>query len=89
MQVIGQINGNEHTSRRRIDTHVVRSVVQELGSCIALDIMGIVISPAQLDIYPVLLSGGAVHHVSEEKASQNNLIPHKTLLQLLHVFDRE
>lgn len=89
VQVIGQINGNEHTSGRWIDTHVVCSVVQELGSCIALDIMGIVISPAQLDIYPVLLSGGAVHHISKEKASQNNLILHKTLLQLLRVFDRE
>lgn len=89
MQVIGQIDGNEHTGGRRIDAHVVCRIVQELGSCIALDIMGIVISPTQLDIYPVFLSGGAVHHISEEKASQDNLILHKTLLQLLHDFDRE
>lgn len=65
MQVIGQVDGNEHTCGRRVDTHVVCGVVQELGPGVALDVMGIIVPPAQLDVNPILLSGGAVHHIPE------------------------
>ncbi|KAI1231858.1 hypothetical protein IHE44_0007496 [Lamprotornis superbus] len=44
---------------------------QELGPCIALDVVGVVVAPAQLDVNPVLLGGGAVHHIPEEKTSHN------------------
>ena len=65
MQVICQVNSNEHTSGRRVDTHVVCGVVQELGPGITLNVMGIVVPPAQLYINPILLSGGAIHHIPE------------------------
>lgn len=65
VQVIGQVNGNEHTCGRRVDTHVVCGVVQELGPCVALNVMGIIVSPAQLDVNPIFLSSGTVHHIPE------------------------
>lgn len=80
VQVVGQINGNEHPSGRGVDAHVVRGVVQELGPGVALDVVGVVVAPAQLNVNPVLLGGGAVHHIPEEKASQQEFILHKTPL---------
>lgn len=81
VQVVGQINGNEHPSGRGVDAHVVCGVVQELGPGVALDVVGVVVAPAQLDVNPVLLGGGAVHHIPEEKASHSEFILHKTPLQ--------
>lgn len=49
VQIIGQINGNKHTSGRRVDTHVVCGIVQELGPGIAFNVVGIIVPPAQLD----------------------------------------
>ena len=65
MEVVGQVKGDEHPGGRGVDTHVVCGVVQELGPGVALNVMGVVVSPAQLNVDPVLLSGGAVHHVPE------------------------
>lgn len=67
VQVIGQVDGNEYTCGRRVDTHVVRGVVQELGPGVALNVVGIIVPPAQLDVNPVFLGGGAVHHIPEDK----------------------
>lgn len=63
VQIICQVNGNEHTSGRRVDTHVVCGVVQELGPGVAFNVMGIIVPPAQLDINPILLSSGTIHHI--------------------------
>ena len=63
MEVVSQVNGNEHPCGGGVDTHVVGGVVQELGSGVTLNVMGVVVTPAQLNVDPVLLCGGAVHHV--------------------------
>lgn len=63
VQIVCQVNGNEHTSGRRVNTHVVCGVVQELGPGVAFNVMGIIVPPAQLDINPILLSGGTIHHI--------------------------
>lgn len=70
MEVVGQVDGDEHPRGGGVDTHVVGGVVQELGTGIALDVVGVVVSPAELDVDPVLLGGGAVHHIPEEKERQ-------------------
>lgn len=64
VEVVGQVDGDEHPCGGGVDTHVVRGVVQELGPGVALDVVRVVVAPAQLDVDPVLLRGGAVHHVS-------------------------
>ena len=64
VQVVGQIEGDEDTGRRRVDRHVVRGVIEELGAGVAFDVVGIVVAPTQLDVDPVLLSGRVVHHIA-------------------------
>mmetsp|Transcript_39638 Transcript_39638/g.86525 ORF Transcript_39638/g.86525 Transcript_39638/m.86525 type:complete len:232 (+) Transcript_39638:1500-2195(+) len=63
VQVVGEINSKKNSSRRRIDRHVVSRVVQELGTTIPLDIVGIKIAPSKLNINPVLRCGRAVKTV--------------------------
>lgn len=63
MEVVGQVDGNEHPGGRGVDTHVVGGVVQELGPGVALNVMRVIVTPTQLNVDPVLLRGGAVHHV--------------------------
>ncbi len=46
-----------------VDGHVVCGVVQELGTRVALNVVGVVVTPPQLDIDPVLVAGLLVHHV--------------------------
>lgn len=66
MEVVGQVDGDEHPGGGGVDAHVVGGVVQELGSSVALDVVRVVVSPAKLYVDPVLLGGCAVHHVPEE-----------------------
>ena len=61
MQIVGQINRDEHTGRGGVDTHVVCGVVQELRSAIPLDVMAVEISPSKLDVEPELLCGSTIH----------------------------
>lgn len=54
MQVVGEIETDEGTSRRRVDRHVVRRVIEELGTSVTFDIVRIKISPSKLNVDPVL-----------------------------------
>ena len=63
VQVVGQIHTHEHTCRRRVDGHVVSGVVQELGTAIALDVVGVVVTPSELHIDPVLRGGRAIEAI--------------------------
>ena len=63
VQIVGQVDGDHAARRRRIDAHVVRGVVEELGARIALDVVRVVVAPAQLHVQPVLLRGRIVHDV--------------------------
>ena len=38
---------------RRVDGHVVRRVVEELGARVPLDVVAVVVAPAQLHVEPV------------------------------------
>lgn len=72
VQVISQVNGNENAGGGGVDAHVIRGVVQKLGPGVALNVMGVVVSPSQLDVNPVFLCGGAVHHVSVGEQAVKN-----------------
>ena len=64
MKIVSQVNADEHPSRGGVDTHVVSSVVEVFCTCVSLDVMGVVVTPAKLYINPVLLSCGTVHDVT-------------------------
>lgn len=88
MQVVRQINGNEHSGGRRVDGHVVRRVVQELSSCVTLNVVRVVISPPQLYVDPVLLRRCVVHGVSTNKSKDIFILlsiksPVRLLIQLV------
>ena len=67
MQVIGEVQCDHDSGGGGVDAHVISGVVEELGTGITLHIMGIIVTPAQLHIYPILLSGGGVHHVPKHR----------------------
>jgi hypothetical protein len=50
-------------ARRRVDGHVVGTVVEELGTSVSLDVVGVEVSPSELHVDPVLAARGAVEHV--------------------------
>merc|ERR1719318_1929485 len=62
-KVVCQVNGYEDTGGGGVDGHVVSGVVQELGPGVPLHVMGVIVTPSQLHVNPVLLRGGGVHHV--------------------------
>ena len=64
VQVVGEVDGQQDSGGRGVDAHVVGGVVEVLGARVPLDVVGVVVPPPQLDVQPVLLGGGAVHHVS-------------------------
>lgn len=64
MEVVSQVNGNENAGGGGVDAHVICGVVQKLGPGVALNVMRIIVPPSQLNVNPVFLCGGAVHHVS-------------------------
>mmetsp|Transcript_21771 Transcript_21771/g.52019 ORF Transcript_21771/g.52019 Transcript_21771/m.52019 type:complete len:426 (-) Transcript_21771:5117-6394(-) len=63
VQVVREVDTDHDTGWGRIDGHVVGGVVQELGSDVALDVMRIVVAPAELDIDPVLVARLLVEHI--------------------------
>ena len=84
MKVVGQVDGDEHSGGRRVDAHVVCGVVQELGASVALNVVRVVVAPAELDVNPVFLGGGAVHYIPEEKRTVLSITPthiYKYILQ--------
>mmetsp|Transcript_8475 Transcript_8475/g.28819 ORF Transcript_8475/g.28819 Transcript_8475/m.28819 type:complete len:688 (+) Transcript_8475:1085-3148(+) len=54
VEVVGQVEPHHHTRGGRVDGHVVRGVVEELSPRVALDVMRVVVAPAQLHVHPVL-----------------------------------
>ena len=64
VKIISQVNTNEHPSRGGVDAHVVSSVVKVFRTCVSFNVVGIVVSPTELYIDPVLLGRGAVHDVT-------------------------
>ena len=60
MQVVGEVDAEQAPGGRGVDRHVVRGVVQELGPAVALDVVRVVVAPAQLHVDPVLGRGGPV-----------------------------
>ena len=64
VKIVSQVNTDEHPSRGGVDTHVVSSVVKVLCACVSFNVVGIVVSPTELHINPVLLGCGAVHDVT-------------------------
>lgn len=74
MQIVSQVNGNEHSSGGGVDAHVVCGVVQELGSGVALNVVRVIVAPSELNVNPVLLCGGAVHHIPEEEGQRSGLL---------------
>mmetsp|Transcript_59082 Transcript_59082/g.126986 ORF Transcript_59082/g.126986 Transcript_59082/m.126986 type:complete len:443 (-) Transcript_59082:1525-2853(-) len=63
VQVVCQVDTHQDTCGRGVDGHVVGGVIEELGTAVPLNVVGIVIAPAQLHIDPVLSGGGAVEAV--------------------------
>ena len=51
--------GGARTGGRRVDGHVVRGVVQELGARVALNVVAVIVAPAQLHVHPVSVHKGA------------------------------
>ena len=64
MKIVGQVNTDEHPSRGGVDTHVVGSVVKVFCACVSFNVVGVVVSPTELYVDPVLLGRGAVHGVT-------------------------
>ena len=73
MKIVSQVNADEHPCRGGVDTHVVGGVVKVLCACVSLDVMGVVVSPTELDIDPVLLGRGAVHNVTAKKKKKKKI----------------
>ena len=63
VEVVGQVDADHDAGRGRVNRHVVRRVVQELGADVALDVVGVVVSPPELDVDPVLVAGFLVKDV--------------------------
>ena len=64
VKIVSQVNTDEHPSRGGVDTHVVSSVVKVLCACVSFNVVGIVVSPTELYINPILLGRSAVHNVT-------------------------
>ena len=80
MKIVSQVNTNEHSSRGGVDTHIVSCVIKVLGTCISLNVMGIIVSPSQLYIHPVLLSCGAIHNVTVRERCWKGLLHKQTVV---------
>lgn len=56
VQVVREIDANEHAARGRVDGHVVCRVVQELGASVSLHVVRVEVAPPQLNVDPVLVA---------------------------------
>ena len=74
VKIVSQVNADEHPSRGGVDTHVVSGVVKVFCACVSFNVVGVVVSPTELYIDPVLLGRGAVHDVT---ANENTLVNHQ------------
>ena len=55
MQVVRQVDAYHHPSRRRVNGHVVRGVIQKLCARVTLNVMRIKVTPAKLHVDPELV----------------------------------
>ena len=55
VEVVGQVDADHETGRRRIDAHAVGGVVEVLGSHVPLDVVRVVVAVAQLHVDPELV----------------------------------
>ena len=69
MEVVGKVECNQRAGRWRVDAHVVRRVVEELGSRVAFHVVWVVVAPAQLHVNPVLLCRCVVHRVPSQRTT--------------------
>lgn len=53
MQIIREVNTQKDTRWRRIYGHIICSIIQKLGTTVALYIVAIVVSPTELNVQPV------------------------------------
>mmetsp|Transcript_35223 Transcript_35223/g.88355 ORF Transcript_35223/g.88355 Transcript_35223/m.88355 type:complete len:558 (+) Transcript_35223:1414-3087(+) len=56
VQVIGEVHADHDARGRGVDGHVVGGIIQEFGAHVALDVVRVVVAPAQLHIHPVLVA---------------------------------
>mmetsp|Transcript_2955 Transcript_2955/g.8790 ORF Transcript_2955/g.8790 Transcript_2955/m.8790 type:complete len:598 (+) Transcript_2955:730-2523(+) len=63
VEIVRQIYTDHHARRGRVDRHVVRRVVQELGPGVPLDIVRVKVAPPELDVDPVLVGRLLVEHI--------------------------
>ena len=60
VQVVSEVDGDDAACGRRVDWHVVGGVVEELCTAVALNVVGIVVTPTKLDVDPVFGGGAAI-----------------------------
>ena len=63
VQVVRQVDGDHDSGGGGVDRHVVRRVVQELGAGVALNVVAVVVAPAQLHVQPVFVARLLVEQV--------------------------
>mmetsp|Transcript_19228 Transcript_19228/g.59304 ORF Transcript_19228/g.59304 Transcript_19228/m.59304 type:complete len:391 (-) Transcript_19228:3185-4357(-) len=63
VQVVRQVDGDQSPGRRRINGHVVRRVIEELGPGVALDVVRVEVAPPQLHVDPELARRRALEGV--------------------------
>eukprot|EP00964_Phaeocystis_antarctica_P078146 scaffold48598_cov65-Phaeocystis_antarctica.AAC.1 len=63
VQVVREVEPDHEAGGRGVDGHVVRRVVEELGARVPLDVVAVVVAPAQLHVEPVLGRRAAVVRV--------------------------
>lgn len=56
VEVVRQVDRHEHAAGGRVDGHVVRRVVKELGARVSLHVVRVEVSPPKLDVDPVLVA---------------------------------
>ena len=64
VEAVGQVHCDHGASGGGVEAHVVRGVVEELGTSVTLHVVGIKVPPSQLDINPILLGGGGIKGIS-------------------------
>mmetsp|Transcript_12946 Transcript_12946/g.36299 ORF Transcript_12946/g.36299 Transcript_12946/m.36299 type:complete len:360 (+) Transcript_12946:1817-2896(+) len=63
VEIVSQVEPNHAARGARVDRHVVRGIVKELGPGVSLNIVRVEITPPQLDVKPVLVARLLVKHV--------------------------
>ena len=81
-QIVREVHADHDTGERGVDGHRVGDVVEEVGARVTLDIVGVEVTIAELDVDPVLARRRAIHHVLvlQEIVSQcsNTIIERRT-----------